>query len=504
LNCWLNGEIGYQRADLPANRLLNGIAELHFVSLFTVTTPDGSGNPDGYLVLEANFDGPVDGFVNRLTQEFEQPLKVIFGHCVRPANDDLAAFIKRHSRKVDCFYVSCPGMSRGQIEQERALMELLQQERDGLARAGGAAYHDFDEVVTHLRNSVNPDTLESRAPAVPFWVEYGQSIFAAASVLILMILISLVVLALGRWPALENIGQQPLLLGALGLAIAAAAHFVKPAGTSALERAILLLGILASAAGAVAISRILPEEAFMASRLALAGIAVVVGAIALALYQLELLERVDCIDPGFVDVEFMRTVCQDENSPGCMQNHFVNLSLVKEGVLRLWALRLVLWFIHIAGVVYFNQGRLGGIPSIHFARWMIFKDEGFKNPLLLFMTNYDASWDSYLGDFVDEASEGVSGIWSNTGGFPRTWFLMVGGGSRFEKQFKAYARKGQQRSLAWFTAYPNVSVGQKLGNAAVRRAFDERPSGMATLRRAFREKPAVASIAEQDNLLRRL
>jgi hypothetical protein len=163
---------------------------------------------------------------------------------------------------------------------------------------------------------------------------------------------------------------------------------------------------------------------------------------------------------------------------------------VKPGALRLWTLRLVLWFVHLAGIMYFNRGKLGGIPSIHFARWVILDKEKFGLPLLLFLTNYDGSWDSYLGDFVDDASEGVSGIWSNTGGFPRTWGVVFGGGSRFEKQFKAYARQGQQRTLAWFSAYPNVSVGQKLSNAAVRRALET--------------KSGNAKSSEQDDLLRRL
>jgi hypothetical protein len=121
------------------------------------------------------------------------------------------------------------------------------------------------------------------------------------------------------------------------------------------------------------------------------------------------------------------------------------------------------------------------------------------SPLLLFMTNYDSSWDSYLGDFVDGASPGATGIWSNTGGFPRTWFLALGGGSRLEKQFKAYARKGQLRSSAWFSAYPNLSVQEKLSNAALRRGFEQRNRGNVPFR-----TPSIGDIAKQDDLLRRL
>ncbi len=66
---------------------------------------------------------------------------------------------------------------------------------------------------------------------------------------------------------------------------------------------------------------------------------------------------------------------------------------------------------------------------------------------LLFLTNYDGSWENYLDDFIDKAALGLTGIWSNTLNFPRTRFLVLGG-ARDEKRFKAIARKTQ--------AYTNV------------------------------------------------
>jgi hypothetical protein len=487
----LERKIGYQRSDRRANIRLKRIAQLHFISMFTFVPPGEGGNREGYLVIEANFDGPVDDFLDEFTTQFKRPLNLILDCCGRRANESLTEFIRRHSYRPECFYVSCPGLTRPQIENERNLLERLQAETDRLVSEGAAGCRNYETVVERMSDAATAGGfLNSRPAPDTLLVKYGQKIVTVLGVLIPMIVIALLVLAIGPWPPLDEIGRQPLLAAALGLAIAAAAYWLVSTGTGILLSAVVLLGLLASAAGAAAVSRILPAEVFVASRFALAGLAIVIGAIILALYRIELLERIDGIETGWIDLGHMRTVCRDENSPACMQNHFINISVVKPGALRLWALRLVLWFIHLAGIVYFNRGKLGGIPSIHFARWVILEQEEFGLTLLMFLTNYDASWDSYLGDFVDDASEGVSGIWSNTGGFPRTWGLIFGGGSRSEKQFKAYARHGQQHTLAWFSAYPNVSVGQKLGNAAVRRALDKNPSRL--------------KVSAQDALLRRL
>jgi hypothetical protein len=501
----LDANIGYQRADKPDHILLKEIDELHFLSIFTFVPPGGGGNPEGYLVIEASFDGPVDNFLETFTRKFAQPLERIFARCGRRPSESLTEFIRRHSCKPACFYVSCPGLSRSQIENERRLVERLRFETDRLARQDAGACRDCETVIDHMYKVAKHKGLLAHAQApVPFLVKYGQQIVTVLGVLIPIILLAFFILAIGRWPPLQAIDRHPLLAAVLGFAAVALAYRLGPTGTKILASGIVLLA-LAVAAGAAAASRIVPAEAFIVILFVLIGIAIIAGVVVLGLYRIELLERKDQIDTGWIDIDHMRFVCQDENSPCCMQNHFINISVVKPGALRLWALKLVLWVVHFAGIVYFNRGSLGGIPSIHFARWVILDRKEFGQPLLLFLTNYDGSWDSYLGDFVDEASQGVSGIWSNTGGFPRTWGLVLGGGSRFEKQFKAYARRGQRRSLAWFTAYPNVSVVQKLSNAKVRCELDKM-TPVADRPTAGGSAPPLRplSISAQADLLRRL
>ena len=97
-----------------------------------------------------------------------------------------------------------------------------------------------------------------------------------------------------------------------------------------------------------------------------------------------------------------------------LQNQLTHLVAVKPGRFRRKTLGKVLWAINFLARWIFNKGSLGGIPSIHFARWVTL-DQGRR---LLFFSNYDGSWESYLGDFVNKASIGLTGVWSNTQQFP--------------------------------------------------------------------------------------
>ena len=96
-------------------------------------------------------------------------------------------------------------------------------------------------------------------------------------------------------------------------------------------------------------------------------------------------------------------------------NHLANIAPIKPGRIRLIVLRSVLFVVDRFGRYLFTNGSLGGTATIHFARWQIINN----NKDLLFLSNYDGSWESYLGDFVDKSSTGLTAIWSNTAEFPR-------------------------------------------------------------------------------------
>lgn len=145
-----------------------------------------------------------------------------------------------------------------------------------------------------------------------------------------------------------------------------------------------------------------------------------------------------------------------------VQNQLTHLVEVRPGLFRQLTLRTVLGGINFLARHYYNRGHLGGIPSIHFARWVII-DKGRR---LLFFSNYDGSWERYLGDFIDQAAVGLTGVWSNTRGYPKTRMLF-GQGATNEEDFKQWTRDHQLYTQVWYSAHPDESVRNILQNVAV-------------------------------------
>lgn len=139
------------------------------------------------------------------------------------------------------------------------------------------------------------------------------------------------------------------------------------------------------------------------------------------------------------------------------QNQMTHVVPVKPGRFRHATLNLVLAAVDLLARYKWNRGDLGGIPTIHFARWMLI--EGGER--LLFFSNFDGSWENYLGDFVDRASAGLTGVWSNTVDFPPARNL-IGEGSKQAEAFKNWTRKYQVETQVWYSAYPDVTVVNQL------------------------------------------
>lgn len=149
-----------------------------------------------------------------------------------------------------------------------------------------------------------------------------------------------------------------------------------------------------------------------------------------------------------------------------VQNHFANIALVKPGIFRQTVLRVVLFGINLLARTFATKGKLSGIASIHFAHWALI-DGGRR---LLFLSNFDGSWENYLDDFVDKASRNLTAIWSNTVGFPRTSFLLFGGAADTQN-FKAAARSRQTVTNVRYSAYPLLSVQAIDNNSSLREDF---------------------------------
>ncbi len=172
------------------------------------------------------------------------------------------------------------------------------------------------------------------------------------------------------------------------------------------------------------------------------------------------------------DYSHTQKLAQQEDQ--IVQNQLTHLVEVKPGWFRLFTLKMVLGGIAWLAKYYFNKGKLGNIPTIHFARWVLI--DGGKR--LLFFSNFDGSWESYLGDFIDKAAVGLTGVWSNTIGFPKTLLLLFQG-ARDEVRFKAWARAHQIPTQVWYSAYKDLSLTNINNNTAIQEGLAERPHGEA-------------------------
>jgi len=179
---------------------------------------------------------------------------------------------------------------------------------------------------------------------------------------------------------------------------------------------------------------------------------------ALALRIMERIERP--FEFSRLDLEKTQDVANQEDH--IVQNQLTHLVEIRYNFFRGLLLKIVLSAIQLLAVYVFNKGKLGNIPTIHFARWLRI-DDGKR---LLFFSNYDGSWESYLGDFIDKASVGLTGVWSNTRWFPRALFLLFRG-ARDEQRFKAWTRSHQVYTDVWYSAYKTLSVPNILNNSLI-------------------------------------
>lgn len=153
------------------------------------------------------------------------------------------------------------------------------------------------------------------------------------------------------------------------------------------------------------------------------------------------------------------------------QNQLTHVVDIKPGAFRIATLWTVLTAIDVIARVYSVRGDLGGITAIHFARWVIVRDRRAVRPRrhrLVFFSNFDGSWESYLGEFIDRAAYGLTAVWSNTVGFPATRHLVLAG-ARDEESFKQWTREHQIATQVWWSGVPDTTVQNVRDDVAIRR-----------------------------------
>jgi uncharacterized membrane protein YphA (DoxX/SURF4 family) len=156
----------------------------------------------------------------------------------------------------------------------------------------------------------------------------------------------------------------------------------------------------------------------------------------------------------------------EENKSSYEQNQLTVLAPIRPD--RLFRLRLALFLGgYLAGYGY-PPGELTGVFTIHFLHWVIF-DEGKYGFVL---SNYDGSWENYLGDFADKLNFGLDALFNNCKNYP------PGGLSRVEA-WSQWIRTAQLVVPLYYSAYPTETalhltrdraISQAFGNAYARNA----------------------------------
>ena len=121
------------------------------------------------------------------------------------------------------------------------------------------------------------------------------------------------------------------------------------------------------------------------------------------------------------------------------------------GVLWLWALFTV------ARALPERSKRIRDLSFIHFARWIVIRrlpDHGqpgdrLKQPLLMFESNYNGSFDQYIDGFANILTNGMVAIWGTSYGFP---------GPRPVAPFKTYIHANEFIANHYYSAYPDATT----------------------------------------------
>lgn len=147
------------------------------------------------------------------------------------------------------------------------------------------------------------------------------------------------------------------------------------------------------------------------------------------------------------------------------QNQLSQVYETKPGLRKLF-LHLILWATNFGAKNWFVNGQLMGTPTIHFARW-VFIDGGKR---FVFFSNFDGSYDGYLGDFVDNNGWGLNAIYGAAKGYPKTFFIF-GGGSYKLNEFMGWGRLSQVPTNIWYSAYPWYGLEQIISKTKLRVAL---------------------------------
>jgi deferrochelatase/peroxidase EfeB len=436
----------------------------HFASLHAFRSQDGKR---AHLAFEFTADGPDDDALARIDRQIGDHLRPVFALASDWNGGDLLAYLKRHSVTVGSGWFSnpglvfagTPGMTVGRIQREgklgtyvSALLSAQPAGMEALARVEDVRKH----VAAHKEFK---DALTPAAPEPPFKPP-GTLRFVAGRV----------------WSFART------YLWPVGLLLLAAA---------------LIAGAIA-ASGADGWWEMIREGlmAFVCALWTGFWIALLVLTILAGIlyFLLRRAEATDSLEERAPARAVNAAMFERENQRGYTANHMLSVTQRKPGVVRWITTRFAFWGVGEFAANLYPPGFLRSIGTIHFARWVTAPN----SPDLVFFSNYDFSWESYLEDFITLAHDGLTAIWSNSIGFPRSRNLTEEGATDGER-FKRYARHSMIPTRFWYCGYPGLATMTIRANADIRRGLsgamteDEAIRWLALFRSAARPASKLVS-----------
>lgn len=400
--------------------LRSAVPVLHFMSI-TVASDD---QYDPVWVLEANFDGTPGPFWAQLEAAIGTELRAMLRLCKTPRDErgtlfeavtragssvPLAPLLEALSVLPAVQHQGNRGLLRQRIIDEGKLFQALRQQLDDTPAATSGSL-SAAQLHQQLRAALLPRFAWLDQPAAP------------------------------RIPRAEQIADWARGLGFVALLLAV----LTLTGW-------LLWQIVAALCGPLPTPQVWWQQLLALLGLTLVGLLALGLPAALRLRWLE--QRDAATDTPRQDQAALREMARREDF--IAQNHMISIVHIKPGGLRMLLAQLVLKALGLLLRSTAHDGYLKSMRTIHFAHWA-WLDHGGR---LMFHSNFDGSWESYLDDFIEKAHDGLTLAWTHGVGFPPTRWLFQGGATEGRK-FKAWARHSMSQSTFWFSAYKEYSVNQ--------------------------------------------
>jgi hypothetical protein len=475
-------------------RLTQDVPTLHFMSLSVFTSEDY----DPIFILEANFDGTPGVFWGQLEAVLGPDLRDILRCCKRPRDNDgplydavtepesrvpVAPYFEARTQRPSVFHHGNRGMTRDRILNESALFLALRREIDDPAAASpNLRSMDPAQAHRHLRERMlagHPwldEPAPERFPKSERIKDFLRLLLFAVAVLFVLSLPGFLLKLAVSWTAylwVLLIIAAPLFLAIFfmrkplpGTAVPTKfnllafllRHWILIAGYVIVATLLLIpITMLGSFVLALlGLSRALNfwDAFFLLVPAVFGGLLSLVATVPLIVFWLRYLERRDSShDAPHVDERLLREMVRRED--WIAQSHMGSIVLLKPGILRAVIVRAGHLGLGLLLRVTATDGYLGSMRTVHFAHWA-FLNNGSR---LLFFSNFDHSWDSYLDDFIEKAHAGLTLAWGGGVGFPPTNFLIYDGASH-GRLFKNWALASRAVSRFWYSAYPTLTVDQ--------------------------------------------